>query len=125
MYEAVAKKLKALREDADKTQTKIASALNIDQSYYAKYENGKHPIPLHHLKTLCEYYHVSADYILEIPDTHDRTKEEIIEREKQIKEWIKIEKIETIEEILRWAEYQGHIRGDIDLVLATIAENLN
>ena len=60
-------KLKELRIDADLTQTDVAKHLNIDQSNYAKYENGFRPIPLNHLATLCQFYGVSADYILGLP----------------------------------------------------------
>lgn len=60
-------RLKALREDHDYTQKEIAEILGTDQSYYAKYENGKRPLPIHHLKTLCLHYHTSADYILGLP----------------------------------------------------------
>ena len=57
-------KIRALREDHDKTQKEIAEVLNIDQSYYSKYEKGIRQMPLHHLITLCKFYNVSADYIL-------------------------------------------------------------
>lgn len=57
-------RIKDLREDKDKTQKEIAKLLKTDQSYYSKYENGKRPLPIEHLMTLCEYYNVSADYIL-------------------------------------------------------------
>lgn len=60
-------RLRSLRIDADKSQAEIAAILNTSQSYYAKYENGKHPLPIDHLRTLCVYYHVSADYILGLP----------------------------------------------------------
>lgn len=60
-------RLKELREDNDLTQKNVAEALQINQSYYAKYENGKHDLPIRHLIALCLYYHVSADYILGLP----------------------------------------------------------
>ena len=60
-------RLRELREDNDYTQKEIAQVLGTDQSYYAKYENGKHPLPLHHLTLLCLFYQVSADYILGLP----------------------------------------------------------
>lgn len=60
-------KIKELRENKNKTQKQIAEVLKTDQSYYAKYENGKHLLPIEHLITLCEYYEVSADYILGLP----------------------------------------------------------
>lgn len=59
--------LRDLREDHDLTQSDIAKILNTTQSYYAKYENGHHPFPIEHLKTLCLFYRVSADYILGLP----------------------------------------------------------
>ena len=61
-------RLKGLREDHDKSQREIAELLGTDQSYYAKYENGKRPLPIDRLKVLCEYYNVSADYILGLPE---------------------------------------------------------
>jgi transcriptional regulator with XRE-family HTH domain len=60
-------KLRELREDRDLTQKDVAELLHTDQSYYAKYENGKRPLPLNHLITLCAFYKVSSDYILELP----------------------------------------------------------
>jgi len=57
-------RIKALREDADKTQTELAEYLNIAQNTYSQYENGKREIPLSCLIKLCKYYNVSADYIL-------------------------------------------------------------
>ena len=60
-------KLRELREDKDLTQAQIAHILKIDQSYYAKYENNKRPLPLWHLQTLCRFHRVSADYILDLP----------------------------------------------------------
>lgn len=59
--------LKNLRIDHDKSQAEIAALLGTTQAYYCQYESGKHPLPIHHLITLCQYYHVSADYILGLP----------------------------------------------------------
>lgn len=59
--------IKALREDADKTQTDIARVLQTSTQYYQKYEKGIHPLPIHHLRTLCLYYGISADYVLGLP----------------------------------------------------------
>lgn len=59
--------LKNLRIDHDKSQKEIAELLQITQTYYSKYELGKHPLPIHHLITLCNYYGVSADYVLGLP----------------------------------------------------------
>lgn len=61
-------RLKALREDMDINQQEIAELLETSQSYYSEYELGKRPLPIHHLKTLCKFYGVSADYILGLPE---------------------------------------------------------
>ena len=59
--------LKNLRIDRDKSQKEIAELLQTTQTYYSKYELGKHPLPINHLITLCNYYGVSADYVLGLP----------------------------------------------------------
>lgn len=59
--------LKELRTDKDMTQAEVAKILKTEQSYYSKYEAGKHPLPIDHLRTLCLLYKVSADYILGLP----------------------------------------------------------
>ena len=56
--------IRDLREDADKTQTEIAEILGTSQTMYARYERGANELPIHHLITLCNHYHVSSDYIL-------------------------------------------------------------
>lgn len=60
--------LKNIRIDADKSQQEIADLLHTTQTYYSKYELGKHPLPINHLITLCKFYGVSADYILGLPE---------------------------------------------------------
>ena len=56
-----------LESDTYLTQQQIADYLGTRQEYYSKYELGKRQLPLHHLKALCEFYNVSADYILGLP----------------------------------------------------------
>lgn len=58
------KRIRDLREDHDKTQQDIAALLGTSQTMYARYERGANELPLRHLLRLCDYYHVSADYIL-------------------------------------------------------------
>ena len=58
------KRLRDLREDHDKTQQQIADVLGTSQTMYARYERGANELPIRHLLTLCNYYGVSADYIL-------------------------------------------------------------
>ena len=56
--------IRNLREDADLTQQDVAEILGTSQTMYARYERGANEMPIRHLLKLCEYYHVSADYIL-------------------------------------------------------------
>ena len=56
--------IRDLREDNDKTQQEIADILGTSQTMYARYERGADELPIRHLIKLCDYYNVSADYIL-------------------------------------------------------------
>ena len=47
----------------------MAEVLGTSQTMYARYERGANALPLRHLLTLCEYYDVSADYLLDAPPT--------------------------------------------------------
>ncbi len=62
------KRIKDLREDHDKTQQQVADFLGTSQTMYARYERGANELPIRHLIALCEYYHVSSDYILGLTD---------------------------------------------------------
>lgn len=57
-------RLKNLREDNDLKQEAVALVLKITRQQYQLYESGKRNLPINHLKTLCKFYNVSADYIL-------------------------------------------------------------
>lgn len=56
--------LRELREDHDLMQADVAAVLNTTQQVYSRYEKGINDLPIYRLKKLCEYYQVSADYIL-------------------------------------------------------------
>ena len=58
-------KIRGLREDNDLTQKQVAEVLGTSQTMYARYERGANELPLHHLITLCKFYNVSADYLLD------------------------------------------------------------
>lgn len=60
--------IRALREDRDFTQQQIAEVLGIKQASYSQYELNKKELPICFFKRLCEYYGVSADYILNLPE---------------------------------------------------------
>ena len=56
--------LRNLREDKDLTQQNLADLLKIGRTMYRRYETGETEIPVRHLKTLCVFYGVTADYLL-------------------------------------------------------------
>ena len=70
----VYRRLKDLREDADKSQEDIAKIIGTTQSYYAQYENGKWAIPFERVVVLAKYYNVSLDYIAGLIDTPRKIK---------------------------------------------------
>lgn len=59
--------IRGLREDSDLTQQDIANLLKIGRTMYRRYETGETEIPTRHVKSLCNFYGVSADYILGLP----------------------------------------------------------
>ena len=61
-------KIKELREAKGMTQQNLADLLKIGRTMYRRYETGECEIPIRHLKTLCMFYEVSADYLLGLPD---------------------------------------------------------
>ena len=62
------KRLRDLREDHDLTQQEVADILGTSQTMYARYERGANELPIRHLLVLCDYYKVSADYVLGLTD---------------------------------------------------------
>ena len=56
--------LRELREDRDLKQSDLAAVLQTTQQVYSRYEKGINELPLHHIITICRYYHVPADYLL-------------------------------------------------------------
>lgn len=67
-----AERVRALREDSDKTQAEIAGLLNIRQKTYSDYELGKTRIPIDSLIVLAKFYDVDMDYICGVSDLRRR-----------------------------------------------------
>ena len=61
--------MRDLREDHDLTQADVAKLLQTTQQVYSRYETGANEMPIRHLITLCQFYHVSADYLLGLSPT--------------------------------------------------------
>ena len=67
-----AERIRALREDFDKTQAEIAQILEVGQRTYCDYELGKTRIPVDSLIILAQLYDVSMDYICGLCDAKGR-----------------------------------------------------
>lgn len=68
-------KIRGLREDNDLTQQQLAGVLGTSQTMYARYERGANEVPMRHIITLCKFYNVSADYLLNTaPNTSKKQK---------------------------------------------------
>ena len=61
-------RIRSLREDCDKSQSRIAALLQVGQRTYCDYELGKTRIPVDSLILLARYYNVSMDYICGLTD---------------------------------------------------------
>lgn len=56
-----------VRSDHDETQRQLAAAIGYHQVQIARYETGVNAPPIDYLVKFCKHYHVSADYILGLP----------------------------------------------------------
>ncbi len=57
-------RMKSLREDKDLTQAEIGKLLNKSQQGYNHIETGRAELKIEDLIKLCDYYNVSADYLI-------------------------------------------------------------
>lgn len=64
----VFERIRALREDHDRTQQELADILHINRRTYSAYENGVNAVPIDILIALAGFYHVSTDYLLNLTD---------------------------------------------------------
>lgn len=62
------RRIRALREDKDWNQTKLAGMLGMSQTGYSKYETGENDIPTQILIQLAKIHNTSVDYLLELTD---------------------------------------------------------
>ena len=59
-------RLKNIREDRDLTQAQIGKLLNKSQQGYNHIEAGRAELKIDDLIKLCEFYNLSADYMIGI-----------------------------------------------------------
>lgn len=61
-------RLRSLREDSDLTQAQIGNVLQKSQQGYNHIEAGRAELKIDDLMKLCQFYDVSADYIIGLTD---------------------------------------------------------
>lgn len=64
----VFRRIRDLREDADKTQIEIANYLHLNRNVYWRYETGEREIPVWAVIQLAQLYRVTTDYLLGLSD---------------------------------------------------------
>lgn len=57
-----------LRDRLGLTKRELSKVLGISDSLYSRYEKEEQTIPIKHLNTLCNYFDISIDYILDFTD---------------------------------------------------------
>lgn len=60
-------KLKDLINDHDITQEQLAKIIGVHRKQVGRWINGQSEMGIEKLKKICEYFQVSADYILDLP----------------------------------------------------------
>lgn len=67
MYmKTLGEKLREIREDNEFPQKHVADLLGIHRPNYSKIENNTQNLTPHQIKLFCEFFKVSADYLLDI-----------------------------------------------------------
>ena len=82
-------RLRDLREDRDLRQIDVSNATGIDQRTLSNYETGKTNPDSFAIIKLCDFYNVSADYLLG-RESNTSTTDEIISRLEKIQEEISL-----------------------------------
>ena len=62
-----AEKLRLLREEKELNQTELGRAVKMTQRKVSYLENGKYEPGMEDIKLLCQFFNVSADYLLGFP----------------------------------------------------------
>lgn len=60
----LSERLKALRNEAGKTQEEMSKLIGISRSTYAEYERGKNKPPIQKLQIIADYFGVTVDYLM-------------------------------------------------------------
>ena len=61
-------RLRNIREDRDLSQADVGQVIQKSQQGYSHIENGRAELKIDDLKLLCQFYNVSADYLIGLTD---------------------------------------------------------
>ena len=64
METTIGEKIKSFREDLDMNQTALGKMVNMTQRKISYIECGKYEPSIEDIKALCNFFNVSADYLL-------------------------------------------------------------
>ncbi len=75
---SVSDKIRKIRKDNNLTQEEFANIINVSRSALVKYEDGTRKPPLDIIKTICDKFNISIDYLInDILKTKDERKSRI------------------------------------------------
>ncbi len=70
MMLTIGERIRNLREDLDLNQTQLGNAVNMTQRKISYIECGKYEPSIEDIVAFCQYFRVSADYLLGIPEKY-------------------------------------------------------
>lgn len=70
MVLSLGEKIRNLREDRDLNQTQLGREVNMTQRKISYIECGKYEPSIEDIIAFCHFFHVSADYLLGIPERY-------------------------------------------------------
>lgn len=114
--------LRSLRENKGIKQKEIAAHLGIQPTVYSRYERGENDMKPFQIIELCNFYKVSADYVLGLPEGRPYGNNNI--RLKNPPKSKFDELCDEIKDLIYWAEEQEHITEDAMEILLENLENV-
>ena len=112
--------LRSLRENAGMMQKEVAAQLGIRQTVYSRYERGENDMKPFQLIELCNFYRVSADYLLDLPEGRPYGNNTVRLKNIPVSKFDKL--ADEIQDLIYWAENQRHISEDAkDILLENLA----
>lgn len=72
MEKTFGEKVRALREDADLSQTQLGTAVQMTQRKISYIECGKCEPSIEDIRAFCRYFRVSADYLIGLTNKRNR-----------------------------------------------------